>query len=465
MKVLVAGLSTQSSAAVELIIGSVFRGATIVQHPRGPGCTTVALASDAGYCDFCVIDLVGLGWTIRTPERETALQDCVLGDRPAIVLLPNGESGWAASAVLKDRALPRIGLLQPASMTSLQEALLQVRRRSPSNWAPRTADQARTAARFAATPAATTRGWAASAERRPALAEPVTVTGRPASELPSIGERSKFAPETAPQPIRASTATAVTPVAAMPAADSTSSKRTADGSAGLLSPTPFRLDGAEHRAVAEACPQLRDEAFLDLVLDRLERGTACEIRIGSRAGIVLCPERNWAVSNLSVALRRRIAQHRPMLDIIETRSLSPAEAARAARGFYGRRRDGRRALDTFVFSFVHALLGDDPPEVDGGLTFSLRRFPDFTRLQPVGDLHLQLALHALQRTQTVAELRATFARHDPRQVSLFVVCALLSGIGTTMLRTAPAELAAPARAERKQATRLGFIRSLLAKLF
>ncbi len=441
MRVLVAGLSTQSSAAVELIIGSVFRGAKVIQHPRGPGCTTIALASEVGHCDLCVVDLAGLGWGVRTPEREAALQDSVLGDRPAIVLLPSADGGWARSAVLNDRPQPRIGLSQPASMTSLQEALLLLRRRAPDHWAPRTDHPLRPTGR---PPSATAPGAGTAPDRGPAKSEAVVLGDPPSSAAPAVAHRVEDRASPGPTGLAAG----------------------ADDCAVVVAPARFRLSGASRDALAQACPKLRDEAFLNLVLDLLVRGTACEIRIGSRAGIVLCPERNWAASNLSVALRKRIAQHRPMLDIIESRSLSSSEAARVARGLFGRRRDGRRPLDTFVFSFVHALLGEDPPEVDGDLAFVLRRFPDFTRLQPAVDLYLQLALHSLQRTQTAAELRATFSRHDPRQISLFIVCALLCGIATI---PSPAPRSGPPptnRAEHRPApTRLGFIRSLLAKLF
>ncbi len=421
MKVLVAGLSRQSSAVVEMIIGSVFRGATVVQHPRGPD-GKAAAALEADRFDLRVLDLVGIGWDRCTPERETELNERVLGDRPAIVLLPAGAGGWIESPVLKDRTQQRIALTQPASMNSLLDAMLLLRH---------------------------------------GLLEPVQPAG-----VPARGSHAAVGPMPTAD---AATMSAPAAVVADPPQQAVPPAASVAEPAAVVAPRPtiaFRLRRADRRAVVRACPKLREQAFLNVVLDLLEGGKSCEMRIGNRAVAVFCPQRNWVASNLSVALRQRIAQHRQMLDIIEVRPLTPKEAGSAARPLFGRRRDGRRALDTFVFSFVFDQLGDDPPDVDGSLEFSLGRLPDFTRLPTAGDLFLQLALYAMPRKLTVTALRAAFSGHEPRLIGLFAVCALLSGMAVAApAASSTAVAAANAAAPRAPAAPRGLIRSLLSKLF
>lgn len=425
MKVLVAGLSRQSSAVVEMMIGSVFRGATVIQQPRSPQGTTAAPAAPAGAFDLCVVDLMGIGWDRCTPEREAALHEGMLGDRPAIVLLPAGGGGWGESPALENRSPQRIALAQPASMNALLDAMMRL----PQG----------------------------NIELRPRDDRPARARCE-AMAVPAGGEPAK-AGESTPSPPGPALAAEGTQAGARPATAGTPKATIA-----------FRLRRADRRALFGACPRLRDQAFLNVVLDLLERGKSCELRIGHRAVAVFCPQRNWVASNLSVALRRRIAQHRPMLDLIEVRPLTPAEAASAAQPLFGRRRDGRRALDTFVFSFVCGLLSDDPPEVDGNFEFNLGRLPDFTRLPLADDLFMQMALYAMRRPMTVAGLRAAFARDEPRRADLFVVCAVLSNMASAPATVAAAVAASGAAAAgapmpRAPAAQRGFIRSLLARLF
>ncbi|MDE2397598.1 MAG: hypothetical protein KGM91_19370, partial [Burkholderiales bacterium] len=261
-------------------------------------------------------------------------------------------------------------------------------------------------------------------------------------ELPV--EVSPEVPRSAPDPARA---------AAAPA------RRRARGGA------DFGLDAASYRRLTRACPALVANPFLGLMVGVALLPAPHGFHIGQKAGAVFDPAQNWIASNISTALRKRLTQHRLMIEIAQVRPIEEGEALRQARLLFGRRGDGRRPLDAYLWTLAYETYAAEPPELDPGLRIRLRGFPNFTRLPPVPDLFLRMAAHCLRGPQSLASLQRHFAGQDARQMALFVVCAVLSGLAAVLpaerRRDAPAAAAAPADA----AAPRGRVRQLLASLF
>jgi hypothetical protein len=240
---------------------------------------------------------------------------------------------------------------------------------------------------------------------------------------------------------------------------------------------PFALTSESYAAIRAACPAIGANPFLALVFNVVLQGRPLAFHVGKQTGAVFYPAQNWVASNISTALRKRLTQHRLMLEIAEVQPLPEHQALDHARPLYGRRDDGRRALDSFIWALVQQSFDEAPPAVDETLTFHLRRLPNFTRLPAVPDSFLQMALLCLRGPQTVATLRHAYPGVAPDRVGLFVLCALLSGLAVvrpTRTHFPAAEAMAVARhphagtaspAQAAAAPRRSFIRSLLAKLF
>lgn len=479
-------MTPQTASAVELIVRAVFGAVPIVRHDRAPGLAAAVVARQARPGDLCVVDLLGFGWARWSTAHEQALRLELIGPRPAIVLLPPGGGDWPIH--LADHAgehgspaQPRPGsplrlmLPHPASMTAMRGALQRHCDAVPDPGAAAAAPRAR---------------LGSLAERVRALVQPLAPTPPPALAL-AAAPTSRW-PDTLPPPppppaprvaprAAATAAPVAAPVAALVAAPVASSVA-APVAAPVASPAPaapraeqaFRLGAEARAAVAAACPAVAANPFLSLVLGVVTRDTPHAFHIGRQTGAIFDPQHNWVASNIATALRKRLTQHRLMLEIAEVQALDTAQAQDQARSLYGRRGDGRRALDGFLWALVYNTFEDELPAVDGTLGLQLRRLPNFTRLPPVPDAFVQMALLCLQGPQSVAALRRAYPAVHPDQVGLFALCALLSGLAVATpgpdaghgARTAPPSAAAPPPpAGRAAAPQRSFIRSLLAKLF
>ncbi len=494
-RVLIAGMTPQTASAVELIVRAVFGAVAIVRHDRGPALAPAAVAAQARPDDLCVVDLLGFGWARWSVALEQALRQELFGPRPAIVLLPPGGSDWAAR--LADHATEHSGpvtpgagqplrlmLVHPASMTAMRGALQRLCDALPAGHGPGTQRDAPAPDPAAARPLlaglAGRVGLGALGGRVRALVQP---------PAPVISPAASPAPVPLPAP-----AALAWPDTQPPAPDTQAPRRApARGDAGRSAPAPaaappaavpvpravqpFRLDPDARAAVAAACPAVAANPFLSLVLGVVSHATPHAFHIGRQTGAIFHPAHNWVASNIATALRKRLTQHRLMLEIAQVQALDEDQARIQAQLLYGRRSDGRRTLDGFVWALVYNTFEDDLPVVDGSLGLQLRRLPNFTRLPEVPDAFVQMALLCLQGPQNVAGLRRAYPGVHPGQVGLFVLCALLSGLATALPARAvaapapahrPAMPATPAPAAapvRTAAPPRSFIRSLLAKLF
>ena len=123
MRTLLAIPSHQSATAVELIVRSLWPGATFVRLARSVRTSVPQQSIAAVQCNLCVFDLLGLGWSHWSADNETML-DILLAGRSAVLFLPPGAGGgWLADRSSGAAQLPRIMLQRPVSAGTLREAL------------------------------------------------------------------------------------------------------------------------------------------------------------------------------------------------------------------------------------------------------------------------------------------------------------------------------------------------------
>lgn len=495
MKVLIAGLSDQSAAAMERVVGAVYPGAQVIRQQRGVSVDSPQAWAVAQSCDLCIVDLIGLGLARWTHERQLQLQALVLSDHCAIVLAPPGDGGGWLQA-LQASGAARVTLQHPLRATTMRGTLQDLRAQDEA--AARAAAQALLrAARPASHPAVQPAAHAlpSLASVRVVLPEPVELhdalddvplhdaRATAAVPAPPPPEPGPATPEPAPTPqappsLRRGRGRLGAPLPpAWDEAPETFSvapdepPRTdpqPDLAAAQAQPDAFGLTPEALQALQAVCPEASQNAYLQLICHAALKPEPQEFQIGSHSGLVVNAAQNWVVSNISSALRKRLTAHAMMLQIVESRALPVDQAFATAARLFGRRQDGRRPLDTFVWGLAYTTFESAPPQAMGDLRLQLRRFPNFTRMVAQPDLFIQLALLCLQAPQSLQDLQRRFSRHDPRLVTLFVLCAVLSGSASVLpaspeAQAGPVDTPAPAR--RRNLPGLKFFRSLLDKLF
>lgn len=642
MKVLVAGFSPQSTAAVEIIVGSLWPSASFVKLARGATFAPPEQAPEAQQCDICVVDLLGLGMAIWAPEHEVELQ-AFLGDRRAVLFVPAGsDEGWPSALAALGPA--RVVLQHPASTAALREALATLRGDHRSDGESESGQEdisetvrgsdgqsagpdvvttgrqaesgSSTVGEGAADEAAESSVGAAATFQRDDLAlenvvEPVSsasdsgevaqwpTEGEPCPDRavprhPSVHDDQARTPqpdtESAAEPLTGSSSDAlrgeestlpldITAYASRPAmtplvfdpprtlemcdpnmvptvvavpklpelsldfaavpkagpesisgrghrreevpqgsaarvpspalaalmsgvgagtsATATETSRSAtaksvgvsadrgeihhaarpiaesvspgsDRRSNVFSVTGYSLDESAYTALLNACPDVARNPYLNLICNIVMRRSPSELRITTRTGAVFFPAENWVASNISTAFRKRLTQHEMMLQVVQVHQLAEEHAHDRAARLFGRRGDGPRSLDAFMWSLVFTTFEQSPPVSVGDLCFQVHRFPNFARLHKMPDLFLQLSQVCMRQPQSLSGLKRLFSKHDPNVVTLFVACALLSGVATVVQPS----MATLGEADgRKQSVtqpsdrRRGLFKSILDKLF
>lgn len=242
-----------------------------------------------------------------------------------------------------------------------------------------------------------------------------------------------------------------------------------DRRASAFSITGYSLDENAYSALLAASPDIARNPYLNLICNIVMRRSPSELRITTRTGAVFFPAENWVASNISTAFRKRLTQHEMMLQIVQVHQLQEEHAHDRAARLFGRRGDGPRSLDAFMWSLVFTTFEQSPPVSIGDLHFQVHRFPNFARLHKMPDLFSQLSQVCMRQPQSLSGLKRAFSKYDPNLVTLFVACTILSGVATVLQTGASAGAESATRSKRapsrKTGPRAGLLRSLLDKLF
>lgn len=241
-----------------------------------------------------------------------------------------------------------------------------------------------------------------------------------------------------------------------------------DRRSSVFSVTGYSLDENAYTALLNACPEIARNPYLNLICNIVMRRSPSELRITTRTGAVFFPAENWVASNISTAFRKRLTQHEMMLQVVQVHQLAEEHAHDRAARLFGRRGDGPRSLDAFMWSLVFTTFEQNPPVSVGDVCFQVHRFPNFARLHKMPDLFLQLSQVCMRQPQSLSGLKRLFSMHDPNVITLFVACALLSGVATLVQPSMAmfGEMEGRRKAVAQPADRRrGLLKSLLDKLF
>ena len=203
------------------------------------------------------------------------------------------------------------------------------------------------------------------------------------------------------------------------------------------------------------------------------------LRIGP-SSFVMDLHGGWLASGLPTAMLEKMLQTPHLVESIEVVPLELDQVEGAVREhFDGRFIRAQKPLDVINWELSSVALRDVVLKPGGDLTFQLRRFPNFTLLEQVGPLDVQLAAICSRMTQSLHDLLRAFPRHE-QDVLRFAVLCVVSGLAVVVPPAArptfaPANAAkqppaatrpaARAIAQGDSAVRRGFFKSLLDKLF
>lgn len=443
--ILLAGLTDQEAAAIEILIGMHWRGQHVVTIARSTNLSVPAQDSLAQACGSCVVDLFGLGMRRHSPDNQARLLRFLNG-RSAVLLIWGSGGGWLESQWSADGA-SRLAWVN-LHYTSAQ--MLDALRRIGVDESPRAALR--------------------SSEHQAPAAEPGPVAERPAphpsAELPAwrralaLAEQIKAGRSGNGSGIKAFTLPQPRPGTDpdMPDAPIT---MPAPGSAGLRSDTLL--------TILAAIPQARQLPLMGLI----RRITATEgpqlLRTGEGAAFVIDTRHGWLASCVSVETLVQWLRTPAIHESLVLTPIAPQDLKDTLHRLSLERRDhDHGALDILIWELLSDALSDVSLQARGDVCIRLRRFPNFTQLSRVGRLDIQLAAICARTSQSLTDLVRAFPGNTQdvyRFALLSSVCGAAAVQSTAMATTAGSHGAKAAIAASQTTAQRGFFKSLLDKLF
>ncbi len=453
MKVLHIGLSRGSAIAVEMLASVVWNEPEYVRVERNMSATLGEIPSNKRDYDLCMIDLLGIGYSRCTAEREMALKQ-IIRSRPALIFIPPGSGGgWLTSVMLQDcqaqTADHCLTVQHPISTTVLRETMKDLHRKmsvqTHAMHTPANNQEITLPPKIQAVKLENQKQETYSLET---LADIVTDT----SELTRKGLGRWGGPI----------------AKRLPNSNQHSFANSLGNGAQLPTVTPFTLTEFNYAYLIAAAPELKENHYLALTYQCLLYPKSTELRIATHATTVFCPHENWVASNVSKALVSRMITHELMVKLATVNQITDESQKERSLALSSDQSDKRKALDAEVWRLVFYVMRDKPLLTNVDVRFQLNRFPNFTRIHGMPDVYIQLALLCMRQPQTLKGLQSLFPKENSQLIALFVCCALSSGMATALPSASQLE---KSRAEslptftHKPARSRSFLRSLLDKLF
>lgn len=485
--VLLAGLTDHEAAAIEIMIGMTWRDHKCVVLKRDLSMNVPEQTPEAKNCRYCVIDMLSLGMRKHSPETQARLLDFLQG-RSAVLLIRGNGGGWQEALLPLPRGQQLTWLPMPYTSISLREALKTIKsevQEPPPEPAPAPAAPAAHSG-----PGSLTRSLlqdkAAPAPapepepQKPAADDKVPAWRRALLMAERLRSGSKGAPavvtEEAAALVPAAAPQAAGPASVPPAAPVS---KEAGKDSGLLSMAPpaVRVSEQAHGLNQEILSRLQDifPALRQIPLMRFIGkliGGAHLLRTGPTV-FVLDTRAGWIASLSSVSSIRKMLQTPGILDTVEVQPLLSGIVDDVARQHFGKNNiRNREPLDVLVWELMADHLTNVQLQRQGNLSFQLRRFPNFSQLEQVGPMDVQLAAICARMPQSIEDLLRAFPKHE-QDVLRFVVLCVCSGLAAVYPAqkegaapvAEPAVAPAPAVSTEQTKVRRGFFKSLLDKLF
>lgn len=495
--VLLAGLTDHEAAAIEIMIGMTWRDNKCVVLKRDLTMSAPVQTPQALACRYCVVDLFSLGMRKHTPETQVRLLEFLDG-RSAVLLFRGSTSGWQEAKLPLQEGQQLAWLAMPYTSMGLRDALKSIRTEAFTTAseppAPAPAPEPAPAVIHSG-PGSLTRSLlkGASAPDIPAAPAEVSEAQKEADEqakmpawrraLLMVGR--KPAEETPPS---ATPAPAPAPAVAVPQklepatpasraeellGTGKKAEATRQPQASLSVAPPVVRLSVEARGINQdvlerlqaVFPALRQMALVRFIGKLL--GGAYLLRVGPSI-FVLDSQAGWIVSLSSVSSIRKMVQTPGVLEAMEMQPLLSIVAEDVARQHFGKSNArNRKPLDVLVWELVSDALLDVRLQAKENLSFQLRRFPNFSQIEQVGPLDVQLAAICARMPQSIEDLVRAFPKNE-QDVLRFIVLSVISGLAAVV--PMPAQPSAPQQpvsvsGREKVAVRRGFFKSLLDKLF
>lgn len=441
--ILLAGLTDQEAAAIEILIGMHWRGQHVVTIARSTNLSVPAQDSLAQACGSCVVDLFGLGMRRHSPDNQARLLRFLNG-RSAVLLIWGSGGGWLESQWSADGASRLAWVNLHYTSAQMLDALRRIGVDEPPRAVQRISEhQAPTAATApvaehpapAPHPSAELPAW----RRALALAEHIKA-GRSVSAVKAF---------TLPQP------------ATEPDIPDAPTTMPAPRSAGLR-PDNLLL-------ILAAIPQARQLPLMGLI----RRITATDgpqlLRAGEGMSFVIDTQQGWLASCVSVETLVQQLRTPAIHESLVVTPIAPHDLKDTLHGLSLERRDhAHGALDILIWELLSDALSDVALQARGDVCIRLRRFPNFTQLSRVGRLDIQLAAICARTSQSLTDLVRAFPGNTQdvyRFALLSSVCGAAAVQSSAMAATAGSHGAKAAIPASQTTAQRGFFKSLLDKLF
>ena len=487
---LLAGLTDHEAAAIEIMVGMNWSDRHVLTIARGVGLGVPEQTPAARACTHCVLDLFGFGLRRYSAENEVKLR-AFLGNRSAVLLIWGNGGGWLEQHLRWAHGQAVAWVSMPYTSAEMLAAIKQIHDVGPpvrlrhdafSDFADTAPDEA--GAHRAATPGRS-RLSAAQAEDRSPLesgteadaAEPPVPAWRRAMAL---ADQLKASRASAAASVGAAMRSATDAAALREAAKALASETAAGVGAAISTGATAAGAGASHTATASLTPEARASAAPRAPAKGVTQGALADMQriFPALAGVPLLRVCERALAGQGAQLLRVAGKSTFVVDPsqgwIALRLPVSALIKMLQRLFGARFRGAKTALDAVMWELLSDALKDLPLAPQGELSFRLHRFPNFTHLQSVGALDVQLASICSRVEQSASDLVRAFPRNEA-DVHRFVVLCVLSGVAgitrTSFIhrREPPAAgagaAAAAAKPTAQTAARRGFFKSLLDKLF
>ena len=475
MNVLLVGFGTQEEAAIEIMLGMAWPDSKPLTLARTPDLSVPVQSREAKACQFCIVDLLGLGVRSYSRQALERLESVLIG-RSAVLLNRQSSGEWLKHVV--GNPFQNIQWVQhPYTGAEMRAAVQRVRDAfSRDRTVQRIAEPKRSVADLAAERKARTLRGAPLVAPQPAI--------RPTpAPVPAAVPRNPFA-DTAPAPQGPEPASAARrrlpmrhEAPAPPVTDYHDGDMPTRRHSGYMAPdgaigTELRDGGL--LLVLAAYPRLADLPLIKLLRPLALQTEAVVWTVHGLPRAVIHPVEGWIASSLSVTALVSLLDKPALLDECEAGPLPPEAidstlASLSPNGVA----PPKTSLADSMWELVHSIALRVQPTVQADLRFQLRHMPNLTRLRGATAPDLQLSAICLHLPKSATELHRAFPKLSPVQIHAFALACVLSGkalsfpvalsrAGASTAPAAPApELPKP---KPLPPARKGFLRAFLDKL-
>ena len=422
-KILLAGLTEREAAAVQMLVESTWRDCSCVILPRLADFQMPVQSAQAQACSGVVVNLLGVG-LLRYSEQAQSKLAQLLDGRSAVLLLHSGDPTWGSLPWPAQPGQMVLCLTPPCSSEALRNAIRQ----------------------------------AGLLNAVPGL---------------RLSAQQKLSPSSNPNPnpnLNSAHATA-----SLDAAHSSSTARPQLGAtlAPQTSGAYLHMGNGALTQLERAVPVLQSCEWLKLIQRSLAVGRQSRFQIGPTV-FVMDMRAGWLATLLPVSALQKMLQTPQLLGSVQLQALDEFELLPAAGQDFGvKLPKAQKALDSLVWELSSEALKSVHLGLDGDFSLRLRRYPNFTQLERVGSLDMQLATLCASAPRSLRELLGLFASYEQEVLRFAVLCVLSGQAVLATHQPSPAGSQALSRAAStnsredapERAAKRGFLKSLLNKLF